>query len=189
MSTNFTVIYDANIFFGAFRRSLMLHLAEAGIFRARWTEDIHNEWITNLKERMPEIPIEDLQRTRGMIDAAVPDCLVRSYRSIAKGLELPDPNDRHVLAAAIKAGAQVIVTFNKRDFPPEILNDFDIEAQHPDDFILYQKEENLGLVIEKLRGCRLGWKNPTCSVGEFIQKLRASGFPLTASWVEENNLL
>ncbi len=156
MSANFTVIYDANIFFGAFRRSLMLHLAEAGIFRARWTDDIHEEWITNLKERFPKIPIEELQRTRGLIDATVPDCLVRSYRSIAKALQLPDPNDAHVLAAAIKAGAQVIVTFNKRDFPPETLDEYDIEAQHPDDFILYQKEENLGLVIEKLRECRLG---------------------------------
>jgi hypothetical protein len=102
---------------------------------------------------------------------------------------LPDPGDVHVLAAVIKAGAQVIVTLNKRHFPPAILGEYDIEAQHPDDFILYQKEENLGLVIEKLRRCRLERKNPTCSVPEFIQKLRANYFPLTASWIEENNLL
>jgi hypothetical protein len=189
MRTNFTVIYDANIFFGAFRRTVMMHLAQAGIFRARWTEDIHKEWMSRLKERHPEIDIEKIQRTRGLIDAAVPDCLVRSYRAIAKGLELPDEDDRHVLAAAIKAGAQVIVTYNVRDFPSETLSEYDIEAQHPDDFILYQKEENLSLVIEKLRRCRMEFHNPPYSVEEFNQRLRTSELPLTASWIEGNNLL
>ena len=177
MSTNFTVIYDANIFFGVFRRTVMMHLAQAGIFRARWTEDIHTEWINNLHALRPDIPIEKLQRTRGFIDAAVPDCLVRNYRAIAKGLELPDENDRHVLAAAIKAGAQVIVTCNLRDFPAAILQEYEIEAQHPDDFILYQKEENLSLVTEKLRRCRAEFKNPPCSVEEFIRRLRTSELP------------
>jgi hypothetical protein len=189
MSTNFTVIYDANIFFGAFRRTLMMHLAQAGIFRARWTEDIHKEWISHLKEKYPDIDVEKIQRTRGLIDAAVPDCLVRNYRGIAKGLDLPDENDRHVLAAAIKAGAQLIVTYNVRDFPPDVLSEYDIEAQHPDDFILYQKEENLSLVIEKLRRCRLEFHNPALSIEEFIQRLRNSELPLTASWIEGNNLL
>jgi hypothetical protein len=189
MSTNFTVIYDANIFFASFRRTVMMHLAQAGIFRARWTEDIHREWMSRLKERRPEIDIEKIQRTRGLIDSSVPDCLVRNYRAIAKGLELPDENDRHVLAAGIKAGAQVIVTCNVRDFPSEILNEYDIEAQHPDDFILYQKEENLTLVIDKLRRCRLEFQSPACSVEEFIQRLRSNELPLTASWIEGNNLL
>jgi hypothetical protein len=65
MSSNFTVIYDANIFFGALRRSLMLHMAQAGIFRARWTDDIHQEWTGNLKKSYPDIQTEDLQRIRG----------------------------------------------------------------------------------------------------------------------------
>jgi hypothetical protein len=189
MSTNFTVIYDANIFFGAFRRTVMMHLAQAGIFRARWTEDIHTEWMTRLKEQRPDLEIEKLQKTRGYIDSAVPDCLVRNYRAIAKGLELPDENDRHVLAAAIKAAAQVIVTCNVRDFPSEILKEYEIDAQHPDDFILYQKEENPSLVTEKLRRCRAEFKNPPCSVEEFIQRLRTSELPLTASWIEGENLM
>jgi hypothetical protein len=119
----------------------------------------------------------------------VPDCLVRNYRKIAKGLELPDENDRHVLAAAIKAGAQVIVTCYLRDFPAAILQEYEIEAQHPDDFILYQKEENLSLVTEKLRRCQAEFKNPPCSVEEFIRRLRTSELPLTASWIEGERLL
>jgi hypothetical protein len=189
LSTNFTVIYDANLFFGAFRRRVMMHLAQAGIFRARWTEDIHQEWMRRLNEAYPDIGREKIQTIRGYIDAAVPDCLVRNYRNIAKSLELPDEDDRHVLAAAIKAGAQVIVTCNLSDFPSDILAEYDIEAQHPDDFILYQKEENLSLVIDKLRRCRKEHQSPPLSKEQFIEKLRSNELPLTASWLEENNLL
>jgi PIN domain len=112
MSSNFTVLYDANIFFGAFRRNVMIHLAQAGIYRAKWTEDIHQEWMSNLRKKYPDIGAEKVQKIRGLIDAAVPDCLVNGYRRLITGLELPDSNDRHVLAAAIKAGAQVLVTCN-----------------------------------------------------------------------------
>ena len=97
MSSNFTVLYDANIFFGAFRRTVMIHLAQAGIYRAKWTEDIRHEWMRNLKEKYQDLGIEKIQRIRGLIDAAVPDCLVHGYRRLIPGLELPDPHDRHVL--------------------------------------------------------------------------------------------
>jgi hypothetical protein len=66
MSTNFTVIYDANIFFGAFRRTLLMPLAQAGIFRARWSEDIHKEWIGRLKEQRPDIDIGGFARRRAI---------------------------------------------------------------------------------------------------------------------------
>lgn len=68
--------------------------------------------------------------------AAVPDCLVRDYEQLVGGLDLPDPDDEHVLAAAIKAGAQVIVTANLSDFPAEKLAPWSCEAKHPDEFVL-----------------------------------------------------
>jgi hypothetical protein len=96
-------------------------------------------------------------------------------------LELPDAKDRHVLAAAIKAGAQVIVTRNISHFPQKILSEFDIEAQHPDDFILYQKDENLPAVIEQLRNCRMVPKKPPLSMDEFIEKFRKARSPTNAA--------
>lgn len=163
MSSNFTVIYDSNILFGSFLRNVMIHLAQAGIYRAKWTKDIHDEWMPHLTEKYPNVRVEDAQRIRGLIDASVPDCLVCGYKRIIPGLELQDAKDRHVLAAAIKAGAQVIVTRNISHFPQKILSEFDIEAQHPDDFILYQKDENLPAVIEQLRNCRMVLKKPPLS--------------------------
>jgi hypothetical protein len=185
MSSNFTVLYDANILFGAFRRNVMIHLAQAGIFRAKWREDIHQEWMRNLKERYPDIGVEKIQKIRGLIDAAVPDCLVKGYRRLIDGLELPDPKDRHVLAAAIKSAAQVIVTCNTDHFPSSVLEEYDIEAQHPDDFLMYQKEENLATVLSQLQLCRQNLRNPACTVDEFIEKFRASDFSVSATWLSE----
>jgi PIN domain len=185
MSSNFTVLYDANIFFGAFRQTVIIHLAQAGIYRAKWTEDIHQEWMRNLREKYPDLGIEKIQRIRGLIDAAVPDCLVHGYRRLVAGLELPDSNDRHVLAAAIKSGAQVIVTCDVNHFPDETLSEYDIQAQHPDDFLMYQKEENLSAVLSQLRRCRKEHRNPAYSVDEFIDKFRASDLSLSADWLSE----
>jgi predicted nucleic acid-binding protein len=78
---------------------------------------------------------EQLDRTSSFMDRAVPDALVSGYESLIEGLRLPDPDDRHVLAAAIKCNASVLVTFNLRDFPKDVLDIFDVEAMHPDDFI------------------------------------------------------
>jgi hypothetical protein len=139
----------------------------------------------NLKEKYPDVGNEKIQRIRGLIDAAVPDCIVRGYRQLIAGLEFPDSDDRHVLVAAIKAGAQVIVTCNVSHFPAETLSVYDIEAQHPDDFLMYQKEENLGVVLSQLQRCRKERRNPACSVDEFIEKFRASDLSLTANWLSE----
>jgi hypothetical protein len=90
-----------------------------------------------------------LERTRQLMDKAAPDALVRGYEHLIPGLALPDPNDRHVLAAAIRAGASVIVTCNLPDFPPHVLGEFDIEAQHPDDFIVHLLDLAPGLVVRQ----------------------------------------
>jgi hypothetical protein len=185
MSSNFTVIYDANVLFGSFRRSVMIYLAQAGIFRAKWTRHIHDEWMSSLTKKYRDIPPEKIERIRSLIDAAVPDCLVHGYERIIEGLDLPDPKDRHVLAAAIKAGAQVIVTTNLIHFPASALHEFDIEAQHPDDFILFQKEENLPAVIQQLQVCRTQFKNPPLSIDAFIEKLKANDLQRTANWISE----
>ncbi len=112
-------------------RDFLLNLAVPGFFRARWTDEIHDERISNLLERRPDLNLEKLTRTRNLMNTAVQDCLITGYQSLIPGLSLPDENDRHVLAAAIHAGADVIVTFNKKDFPEAYLSQFGIAAQRP----------------------------------------------------------
>ena len=131
-----TAIYDANILYPAPLRDLFIRLAQAGLVRARWTETIHDEWLRNVLKDNPQTTAEKLARTRALMNEAVRDCLVTGYEDLIDSLALPDPDDRHVVAAAVRAGAQVIVTYNTKDFPVESLVAFDVEAKHPDDFVL-----------------------------------------------------
>jgi predicted nucleic acid-binding protein len=115
--STFTAFFDANVFYGARLRSLVLFLAQTKTFRAKWSNAIHDEWIENLLKNRPGLTKEKLQKTRSLMDHSVLDALVTGYEALIDGIELPDPGDRHVLAAAIVSKASCIVTFNLKDFP------------------------------------------------------------------------
>ncbi len=118
-------------------------------------------------------------------DKAAPDALVTGYEHLISGLRLPDPNDRHVLAAAIHCGASVIVTRNLTDFPPETIERFDIEAQHPDEFILHLLDLAPALVAEAAENHRKSLRNPPKTVAEYIGSLQAQELTQTASLLRE----
>ena len=175
--TNFKVIYDANVLYPAPLRDLLMWLALKDVVLARWTDDIHDEWIRSVLRDRSDLKPEQLQRTRDMMNMHVRDCLVTGYRDLIPGLQLPDPDDRHVLAAAIKAGASVIVTYNIRDFPPEALDPFGIEAQHPDDFLVHQFDLNEADVCNAVRLQRAKLKNPTKSVQDLLDTFASLQLP------------
>lgn len=112
-----TVVYDANLLYPAPLRDFLIRLAKSGLVRARWTDAIHDEWIRNLLRNRPDLTTEQLERTPRPDEPAVPDCLVTGHEKLIDKLTLPDPDDRHVLAAAIRAKANTILTVNTRDFP------------------------------------------------------------------------
>ena len=134
----FIVVYDANAMYGNTLRDLLIRIARVGLVQAKWTEDILDEVFGSLTRNRPDIAQEKLTHLRELINSAIPDCLVTGYEPLAEGLKLPDPKDRHVLAAAITAGAQVIVTANLKHFPAELLAPWNVEAKSPDDFVLDQ---------------------------------------------------
>lgn len=133
---NFTAVYDACLLYPASIRDLAVELARTGLLRAKWTTRIHAEWINALIRQRPELDRSRLERVAALMNSGVTDCLVTGFESLEAGLtELPDPDDRHVLAAAIHSGAQEIVTFNLRDFPDTVLRPYGIRAVHPDVFV------------------------------------------------------
>ncbi|HKF46870.1 MAG TPA: PIN domain-containing protein [Terracidiphilus sp.] len=177
------VFYDANVLYPAELRNFLMHLALMGIFGARWSAKVHESLLAN----RPDLSRKKLERTRELMDKAAPDALVVGYEHLIPQLELPDPNDRHVLAAAIHCGAGIIVTRNLADFPPDRLADFGIEAQHPDEFILHLFELAPGLVIEAAENHRGSLKNPPRTAEEYIVILESQGLTQTALILREHN--
>lgn len=173
----FTVVFDACVLYPAPLRDLLLELSTEGIFRARWTDQIHEEWIGHVLEKNPHITAAQLTRTRTLMNQAVPDCLVTGYESLIASLKLPDPDDRHILAAAIVARAGAIVTFNVRDFPDEVLDTYGIEALHPDDFLIYQFDLAPAAVIRAIKTVRMRLKHPPMDVDEYLACLTRQRLP------------
>jgi len=124
----FGAFFDANVLYPSGLRNFLMHLALTSSFRAHWSADVHEEWMRNLLKNCPDLTREKLERTRHLTDRALPDALVTGYEQLIDLIELPDRDDRHVLAAAIRCGASVIVTLNLGDFPSQALGTFSIEA-------------------------------------------------------------
>ena len=169
--------YDANVLYPAELRNFLMHLALTGLFRAKWSDDVHEEWISNLLKNRPDLTRQKLERTRQLMDRAALDALVVGYEKLIPKLKLPDPNDRHVLAAAIRGKAQVIVTMNLKDFPAAVLEKYGMEAQHPDEFIGRLLDLAPYAVKEAAETHRRSLKNPPKSIEEFLASLEAQGLP------------
>jgi predicted nucleic acid-binding protein len=170
-----TAVYDANILYPAPLRDLFIRLAQSGLVRARWTETIHDEWSRNVLTNNPHLSAERLARTRTLMNESVRDCLVTDFEHLIASLSLPDPNDRHVLAAAIHADADIIVTANLIDFPVETLVRFHIEAQHPDDFLIYLLDQAPGIVCGAVKRQRESLRKPAKTIEELLATLESQG--------------
>jgi predicted nucleic acid-binding protein len=178
-------VCDACVLFPAPLRDFLVRLAIAGAYKGRWTNEIHGEWVHNVLNARPHLIGGNIERTVKLMNTSVRDCLVSGYEPLIPTLNLPDANDRHVLAAAIHCQANVIVTFNLRDFPGEILQTYGIEALHPDDFVLRLIDFNSTSVCQAARRQRFSLRNPPKSVAEYLSTLEAQSLTQTAARLRE----
>lgn len=167
----FTALYDACVLYPAPLRDFLMHLALTDLFAAKWTDRIHDEWIRALLIKRPDLTPEQLERTRELMNAHVHDCLVTEYEELIESLELPDPDDRHVLAAAMHSGSSAIVTYNINDFPSAYVGQFGIEAQHPDVFITRLLDIAPDRVCTAAKRQRASLQNPPRTAEEFLTTL------------------
>lgn len=175
------VLYDACVLYPMPLCDLLLQLALTGTFQARWSDAIHEEWIRAVKKNRPEISDSMIARKRRAMDAAVKDALVTNYEPIIPNLELPDPDDCHVLAAAIAGHAHVIVTYNLKDFPRDILAPWGIQAQHPDQFIVNLLELYPSAVCRAIKIVRTRLKNPPMTLNDYLANLESLSLTETAA--------
>jgi hypothetical protein len=180
-----TAVYDANVLYPAPVRDLFIRLAQAGLVRARWTDAIHDEWLRNVLKDNPRLSPERLARTRALMNEAVRDCLVTGFEDLIASLSLPDPDDRHVFAAAIRAGAEVIVTYNLGDFPADALARFDIEARHPDDFLVDLLDLAPGAVCTAVKRQRESLRNPPKTAQDLLATFESNALTQSAARLRE----
>ncbi|MBB4315476.1 hypothetical protein GGD82_003380 [Roseospira marina] len=161
-----------------------MELAVSDLFRPRWSDTVHEEWITAVLRGRPDLTRAVLDRTREMLESHARDARVTGFEPLIEGLVLPDENDRHVLAAAIKGRADLIVTNNLRDFPPDVLAQWDLEARHPDAFLVDQFHLSKSLFLEAVRTIRERLKNPPKHADQYLDALRKCGLVATAKEIE-----
>ena len=130
---------------------------------------------------------ESLERCRELMDRHVPDCLVRGYEPLVPTLSLPDPNDRHVLAAAVHGGVSVVVTFNLGDFPDSVLSRYNIEAVHPDEFVIRLVDESSESVLDAVQRHRAALKRPPKSASEYLATLEQCRLTETAARLKSHD--
>ena len=183
MSSHFTAVYDACVLYSQPLRNLLMRLALTELYRARWTRAIHDEWVRNLIANRPDLDRAKIYRVRELMDAHVRDALVENFEHLIPAIDLPDPTDAHVVAAAVHCGAELIVTFNLRDFPAAALSTFNVTAQHPDDFIADLFDLNQAKVLEAMAEHRKSLRNPPKSVDEYLDTLARLGLTQTVSAV------
>jgi predicted nucleic acid-binding protein len=178
---SFVVVYDACVLYPSTLRDLLIRIAQAGLVQAKWTDRILDEVFDNLRKDRPDLESSKLDRTRTLMNRAVRDCLVTGYEPLIPAVSVPDPDDRHVVAAAIRAQAQTIVTNNRKDFPAARLAEWNVEAQAPDEFILDQIDLNREVVYGAVQRIADSWRNPPGTVNDVLNSLERCGVVLTAA--------
>jgi predicted nucleic acid-binding protein len=167
----FTALYDACVLYPAPLRDLLMELALTDLFRAKWSSMIHDEWTGSLLKNRPDLFPDVLKHTRELMDRHVRDCLVENFEDLIPALPLPDPKDRHVLAAAIRGRADVIVTYNLKDFPEKELQKYGITPQHPDEFLTHILDLAPGTVCAAAQTHRKRLRNPGKTVDQYLETL------------------
>jgi hypothetical protein len=164
-------VFDACILYPFHLRNIVVQVAVDRLVEARWTDEIHDEWIRNLAADAPTIPVERLQTIRRLTNDALPGATVSGYEDLVPTVSLPDPDDRHVVAAAIATGASVILTWNLRDFPATTLKKFGLHRQTPDAFLADLYDESPDLTVGSLANARRNLNKSRVSASDFIDIL------------------
>ncbi len=167
----FTALLDANALYPAYLRDALLRLAVAEVYRVRWSRQVLDEMSRNVLKNNPDLPRQSVERLVGTMEKAFPDAMVTGHEFLIPSMT-NDPKDRHVLAAAIRGRADVIVTSNTKDFPPEAREPYDVDLQTPDEFLCYQWElEDPDYLLGVLEDWASVLKNPPLTLEDLLGRL------------------
>jgi predicted nucleic acid-binding protein len=184
-ANRFTALVDACTLVSPLKRNLLLSLAEAGFFRLRWSSRILDETETAIKKLLIDKgesdAAEQAKRARANMEAAFEDAMVTEFDNfLSAASSLPDPDDAHVVAAAIKTQAAMIVTENLKHFPAATLAALNMEAKSADAFIADTIALDEGRAVAAIRQMRERLKKPAITAEALLLRMEAMGLLETA---------
>lgn len=187
--TPYPVVLDACVLYPSFLRDLLIRLGLTGLYQPKWSATIEDEWQRNLLANRTDLTPEQNQRTAALMNTAVPDAMITGFEPLIDSVDLPDVDDRHVVAASVRSNSEIIVTFNLKDFPAPALNAFGIEALHPDDFVMDLFDLNRAFVLSAVTTQRSNLRRPPMSVDEYLEALLRQGMAQTVKELSMYRLL
>jgi predicted nucleic acid-binding protein len=183
--SHFTAVLDACVLRPLPLADLLLRAAEARLYRAQWSAQIQAEWLRSVLRDRPELDRAKLDARNAAMNRAFPTACIAEHQRLIEAVELPDANDRHVVAAAIRAKAEIIVTYNLRDFPAESLAKFELQAQHPDIFLRHLIDLKPFVIADIAQQLIAALKNPPVSAADFLNSLEKLALPESAAALRE----
>jgi predicted nucleic acid-binding protein len=180
-SVQFTCVLDTNVIYPIETRDILFWFAFYELFTIKWSKDVFTEW-ENVMRRKGASELE-IQKRIENANSAFPDAQVLNYEDLIEKLELPDPDDRHVVAAAIKTNADLIVTNNIKDFPETYLAKYGLKAINPDDFLTDLIDLNPDQAVKAFRKLVLNRRNPDLDEFQVLESLRKNGLKQTADYL------
>lgn len=178
-------VLDANVLYPATLRSLLIDLAVLGAYQAHWTAQIQQEWQHNLLENRPDLKADNLQKVEMLMNRALPGALIVDSEELGAEITLPDPDDAHVVTAALQVEADVIVTANLRDFPESILKPYGMVAMSPDQFLGVLFEQQPARLLQALQLQVERYRNPPLTLQQLLDQLAKQGIPRFAKRLQE----
>ena len=180
-SVRFTAVLDTCVVYPVIIRDVLFWFAYYDLYTPKWSEHIFDEWRRVTIELGASA--EEADKRIGKANEAFPDALVINYKGLINTLELPDENDRHVLAAAIKTNVNLIVSVNLKDFPAEYLQSFGLNAKSADDFLTDIIDLNQKQAVKAFREMVLNKKNPQMDELAVLDQMRKAGLKDTANYL------
>lgn len=180
-SVRFKAILDTNVIYPLISRDLLFWFAHYDLFTPKWSKHIFDEWEEVMRRK--GLDQVDARKRIEAVNKAFPDAFVKNYENLIMTLSLPDEKDKHVLAAAIRSNSNCIVTNNLKDFPKEILDDFEITAISADDFLVDIIDIHHEQAPSAFKEMVLNRKNPKMDEFEIMNQLRKCGLTKTADFL------
>lgn len=185
-ANRFTALIDACTLAGTLKRNLILSLAEAEFFRLRWSGTILDETqraIAGILAAKGEAAAADhAARARGVMEAAFEEAMIVGFEPFLPMCPaLPDPDDAHVVAAALKTRAEIIVTENLKDFPADLLEPLGLDVRSSDDFIADAIALDPGKAVAAIRRMRERLKRPAKTPDVLLRDMEAAGLTETVN--------